>query len=330
MSEVLLKPDADRILARLDTLQASNWLTQKWWPKYTYHFAERLNAISILETGGLLCRESKPMKIDTASGQVLDRTDDKWKKHVRLYFRPRAPTQYQVEGFRPTGQFGSLGKHCPMPFIFMFDSADILTRKTTKFSDGNLAAQPIIGDNAAMFEQIPFDKVFHDGRMAESEKSLIKFHRCAEVLVPNNLDLSALRYVWCRSPAEYQTLFNCLSPEARQRYRKKFGVGAKADVHFRFWTFIEDVSLESAKIVLSFNPSTKTPGPFKANATITSHKYGKLSWSEDQFFTRQKFVLNISTFTTPVDYEFRFELDGDLAYLGRYKISDSGVIGTHK
>jgi hypothetical protein len=322
------KPDAERIRGRLAALQTAAWLGKKWWPKYVYHFAELRNAVSILESGQLLCRQRGAMRVDTASEQVLDATDEKWKGCARLYFRPRTPTQHQVEGFRPRGQYGSLGKHCAMPFVFMFDAEDVLTRESTKFSEGNLAAANVSVDvTADFFEQIPFEKVFHDGAMSATEKAAIKFHRCAEVLVPVCLELSALRYVWCRSPAEYQTLFNSLAAAKRRLYQKKFGVGAQADVHFRFWTFLEDVNLEPSRIVFRFNPSTKTPGPFHARATIISSQHGELVWEDAQFKTSPSFVLNLSVFTEPVDYTVRFELDDQLAYLGQFKASDRGLVG---
>jgi len=162
------------------------------------------------------------------------------------------------------------------------------------------------------------------------DKPKIIHHRCAEVLVPDFLDLSPLRYVWCRSPAEYQTLFHILKPQTRLRYQGKFGVGAKADVHFRRWTFIEEVSLESNRITFRFNPSTLTPGPFHAKVEITSHKHGKLSWTEPQFRSSPTFVLTIPQITSPVDYEVQFTLDDQLSYSSHFKAADSGLIGTRK
>ena len=117
---------------------------------------------------------------------MLDHTDEKWKNCVRLYFRPRTPTQYQVEGFRPQGQLGSLQAHMPVPVFFLFEAKDILTRAGTRFSAGNLAASRVVGEDAVYFESIPFQKVYHDSWMAEGEKGNIKFHRHAEVIVPAN------------------------------------------------------------------------------------------------------------------------------------------------
>jgi hypothetical protein len=63
------------------------------------------NAIKILESGQLLSRkkliEAGEMITDNASAEVIDNTDEAWKGYVRLYFRPRTPTQHNNQGFRP-------------------------------------------------------------------------------------------------------------------------------------------------------------------------------------------------------------------------------------
>jgi len=61
--------------------------------------------------------------------------------------------------------------------------------------------------------------VYHEGWMKEEEKSQIKFHRHAEVIVPEELGLDALQRVWCRSEAEYQTLLHFLTPEQIGKYK---------------------------------------------------------------------------------------------------------------
>ena len=185
------KPDAARIEARLDGLRQASWIgpARQWWPKYVFRFDDIQNAVRILQSGKVSCRAKRGEALETASQEVLGHTEETWKNHVRLYFRPRTPTQYQVEGFRPKGQFGSLQAHMPVPVFFLFDAKDILTRASTKFSNGNLAAHPEVGENADFFETIPFEKVYHDSWMSDGEKPNIKFHRHAEVVVPDELDL---------------------------------------------------------------------------------------------------------------------------------------------
>src|SRR4051812_16057251 len=124
------KPDSADIETFVDQLRQSPWLgpARQWWPKFLFHFAS-LDRVQILETGKLLCRSRKPMARDTATPAVMSRTSDAWKDHVRLYFRPRTPTQFQIEGFRAPSDYGSLGQHMPVPVFFLFDAKEILTRK---------------------------------------------------------------------------------------------------------------------------------------------------------------------------------------------------------
>lgn len=89
--------------------------------------------------------------------------------------------------------YDSLGMHMPVPIFFLFDAKDILTRKTTRFSTGNLSQDPLVGNDALFFESIPFEKVYHDSWMSGDEKWEIKFHRHAEVIVPHELELDSVR-----------------------------------------------------------------------------------------------------------------------------------------
>ncbi|MGO8701673.1 MAG: DarT ssDNA thymidine ADP-ribosyltransferase family protein [Limisphaerales bacterium] len=94
---------------------------------------------------------------------------------MRLYFRPRTPTQHQIEGFRPAGQYGSLGKHMPLPVFFLFDSKDVLTREATRFSKGNLSQNPEVGEDATFFASIPFEKVYHDSWLQKRKRPRSNF-----------------------------------------------------------------------------------------------------------------------------------------------------------
>ena len=73
------------------------------WPAYLFHVADIENAIRILGDGILLSRQLALARMarDTAHREIIDRTDDFTTSCARLYFRPRTPTSYRNEGFRP-------------------------------------------------------------------------------------------------------------------------------------------------------------------------------------------------------------------------------------
>ena len=190
---------------------------------------------------------------------------DEWKDCVRLYFHPRTPTQHQVEGFRPAGGLGSLGKHMPVPIFLLFDAKEILTRKTTRFSTGNLSQNPPVGEDAAFFESIPFEKIYHDSWMREEEKSEIKFHRHAEIIVSHELDLDGLRRIWCRSEAEYQTLLHLLPRQLAKKFRGSFMPLLKELGPAR-WAWVSiNMALLAELCAAGINPTRMLANPLKSS-----------------------------------------------------------------
>jgi hypothetical protein len=315
-----LKKDAAEIKTHLRHLRQAGWLgpARKWWPDYVYHFTDITNAVSILRCGKLLCRSQAKIATDIASAQVIGQTDDAWKNQVRLYFRPRTPTQFHNEGFRPVANLGGLHAHCPMPVFFLFDAETILTQEHTQFSDGNLASSsPCVGSDAGFLTSIPFEKVFHDSWLNEHEKRNIIYHRHAEILVPNELELNSLKWLVCRSEAEVRTLNHLLPSKTWDKYSKKIKVSRP--LFFRRWTFVEKAELDQRLIKIWFNPSTLTPQPFKARLDILDTVNGlSLYWENASFTANNQLLIRSHQLGDQVPYEVKFTLDGSLAYSDEY------------
>ncbi len=222
------KADAQEIINHLDLFEREYAADQKRknWPRFLFHFTDVNNAVKILDSGAIYSRaELKRRNIaiaDAASPDVLQVTDDRYKEHVRLYFRPRTPTQYRNEGIRPIGKH-ELNSHCPVPVMMLFDANDILTRQSTCFSDGNLAAGGTNEYcNAEEFKKMPFEKIYHTGWQDYDDE--VKRRRNAEVIIPTELDLSALKGIRCRSQADLETLRNLLSDAAVLKWQSILGV----------------------------------------------------------------------------------------------------------
>jgi len=322
------KADSKRILDHVKKLKQEPWLgkARAWWPDFLFRFDNIDSAARILNTGKLLCRKVAQaaglMGIDCASPAVISSTSDRWKEYARLYFRPRTPTQYDSEGFRTSDEF-VLGAHCPAPVVMLFDAAEILTRADAEFSDGNLAASAATGDDARFLENIPFDRVYHDSWFDPSEKATIIFHRHAEVIIPNELDLSALRFIGCRTQAEYETLLYLLQSSEREKWSAKIGLGVKANLHYRRWTFVEQVELSQSKIRFQFNPSTATPGPYRAFVEIREDATGDVySWNDASLLANSNLEVGIGPLKHPEAYTVRLEFDGKLAYANHHEEAD--------
>lgn len=318
------KSDASIIRDRLNALLTATWLgpSRAWWPKYSFHFTDVTNAVNILSGGKLLCRSKGRIETDIASATVINQTDSIWKDYVRLYFRPRTPTQYHNEGFRPLNNRGVHQAHCPMPIFLLFDSHDLLTRETTHFSDGNVAAfSPQIGTDANFFSALPFEKIYHDSSLGESEKRSVIYHRHAEVLIPNELDLSSLKWIACRSEAELRTLTHLLPFDVWTKFQDKLKI--VRPLFFRRWTFVEKAELGQKLVRIWFNKSAIAPKPFAAYLDITdSVSNQKFYWKDDSYSADNELIVEIQQFDKDVAYTAKLSFDNAVAYSDYYLPED--------
>lgn len=241
-----------------------------WWPRYVYHFTDVRNAASIIQGGHLYSRAEAErrglMKVDNASPEIIQQTQPEHLKYVRLYFRPRTPTQYRNEGIRPINRRELGGAHCPVPVYFCFDALTVLAREDTEFSDGNMAsAWASHSGERDFFLSIPFHLVFHNRWFTPDERDEIVFRRNAEVLVPDSLPLDpALKFIACRSAAERQTLLHLLPANLRRQWASRIRLGERG-LFERKWTYVEEVVTVDDKVIFRFNPNTRMPGPFQVS-----------------------------------------------------------------
>ncbi len=109
------------------------------WPSRLFHHAPIENAVKILTDGNLRSREDPENMKDkdvAAPGVIVARTHAH--NSARLYFRPRTPTQYHIEGIRKSGEcsYGN-DAHAPVLVMMVFDSRSVLSIPTIKFCDRN-------------------------------------------------------------------------------------------------------------------------------------------------------------------------------------------------
>ncbi len=204
----------------------------------------------------------------------------------------------------------------------LFDAQDILTRQSTEFSEGNLAKYPSTGNDSEFFDNIPFKEVYHDDRFDKAQRDNIVFRRHAEVMIPTELDLSALRFVGCRTQAEYETLMFLLTEESRAQWSGKIGLSSRMNLHNRMWTFVEQAVLTPTKVTFTFNPSTLTPGPFSLYFEVVEQATGKSYIYQNASATcSSNLVIALKSLRHPENYSVRLTLDEKLAYSSRYSPS---------
>ena len=323
-----LKPDSREFNNFIAGLKKAIWIgsARRWWPDYLFHVTDIQNAVAILREGVLFSRQEAVtrglMATDNASSDIIAQTDDQWQDYARLYFRPRTPTHYQCEGFGPRDQ-REYGAHCPVPVCLLFDSFTVLSQPGTRFSNGNLAANSDVFESAASLAQLPFEYIYHVSPLSEEDKRTIIFHRNAEVIVPKQLGLASLRFVGCRSQAEYESLLHLLPPRARMRWGNKIGLGARLQLFSKHWTFVEGAELASTAIRLHFSRHSLTPGPFQARVSITDTISEKrFEWGDDRYQANSDLELDLHNIGPLIDFSLTLSLDGQLTFAGRHQEAD--------
>ena len=322
-------PEIRAISQHLDELRHAPWMdtARRWWPDYLFHCTDLSNVVSILRQGEMVSRtqavSTGQLALDIASPKVIAQTNPQWQGYVRLYFRPKTPTQYHNEGFRPYGQL-SLGSHCPVPVYLIFDSLSILSRADCLFTEGNLGAGGTSPEGGIDFlRQIPFQQVYHVGPFDRSASPNIVYHRNAEVLIPQRLGLENLVAICCRSQAEYETLLYLLPPNTLSNWANKIRVVPDRRLFHREWPFVEQVEMSAETLVFRFNRGAKPVGTFAARSELVETETGaRYSWSEDEYQIQSVLTLRLHTLKNPDDYTVRLTLDRNPAYANRYQQDD--------
>ena len=229
-----LKADADAILEHMQQLPSSLGMdgNRRFWPRWLFRSDHVENAAEILNSGRLLSRAAAEdgdlVRTDSGSPEYVGQLSSRHRNLVRLYLRPRTPTQYVNEGIRPRGRI-EYGAHMPVPVYLLF-ATSLLAEEGVFFTKGRLAQGTEVGDSAEFLKSIAFGDVYHDGgvgRVGESgRRSTILNARHSEVVIEDELPLDELRHIVCRSEAERETLLNLLSPQARRQWIRKIQVAA--------------------------------------------------------------------------------------------------------
>lgn len=324
------KSDATDFKNTLQQLQNRLDSNRKWWTKYLFHFTDIQNAVKVLKSGSLLSRYqvliADPDFEDSASPDVIENTQEKWKNYVRFYFRPRTPTLYHNEGFRPTSS-QKYDAHCPLPIYFLFNFQSIITLPEAEFSARSLARSDAeTYKNSQEFARLPFDDIYHDTWISQQNMNRVIGARHAEVIYPQRINLQFLEQICCRSQAEYETLRNLLSPQLWNEWKDKIRVLPHQNLFFKKWLYINQVTLTNEETIFKFNLPEKRSdyGPFSINMLITDDMTGRqltriLDYEE---IPRQQIRVGGLQKYGFDGYQIRCEINGDLAYLGRYQDSD--------
>jgi hypothetical protein len=316
----------------------SKWegeLTKPWypyrskWPSRLFHHAPIENAVGLLKDGNLRSRHdpvNAEFKDVAATGVITARGHAH--NFARLYFRPRTPTQWHIEGIRKAGEcsYGP-ASHAPVLIMLVFDARKVLAKDGIKFCDRNMqlgTADP--SDSEVYFSMIPFQKVFHEGATG-GDRSIIE-HRCAEVLAESPLPLSTtLQCIYCRTTAERETLCHLLGKDA-PRWSSKIIVSNDHLVFERKYTFVEYVTMVADGLVFELSPRFDAkPISVKVSATDNNHNEVISFYSGEMLAHPSSTVKRwrISKQLPHGKYHVQINLEGHLAYSAVVSLGDSLV-----
>lgn len=326
-----LKPDAHQIEKFLKDLAEQSWIRRterNWWPQFVFHYTDIRNVVNILRSGYLYSRyhseKTKQLVISSGSPVVLAGTDVKFKDCVRLYFRPKTPTQFYAEGIQSKSTLSKSkfpNAHCPIPVFLLFSAPEILARSDCRFSDGCLGTRtrPLILSTANELENLPWQQIHHTGGTQHSRE--IIFHRQAEIIIPQQLDLGALRYIYCRSEAERETLFHLLAPDLLTQYRNKIIATTRYIPFYRRHTFVEKTRLFPNGADFYFSPETRSPGPFSLQVEF---KVGDQQFNQtaNNFLLQGEYSCKVRLPFSVSTYTVRLLLDTHPAYANTYQQED--------
>lgn len=306
-------------------LQSAYYPHRQKWPSRLFHHAPIENAVTILRSGQLLSRNGSAgiRPRDVAAPGVID-ASHRAHNFVRLYFRPRTPTQFHIEGIRRPEdcQYGA-HTHAPILIMFVFAAQPVLVMPGVHFSSENMQTGIVEGDTEQYFAAIPFDKVFHEGGTG-GDQSIIR-HRCAEVLVPSPMSLEGtLQWIYCRSEAEKAYLIYSLGQDAA-RWTSRILVSDDLRVFEKTFAFVETVSLSNSGVVLRMNPRRdQRPLAVRVSAW-TPTGAAVLSFFNDSLAARPPSggSWRVSHDFAPGQYRVEIEIDANMAYRSNLVLDES-------
>ncbi len=207
-----------------------------------------------MKTGFLRSRndEQNPHPRDVAAAGVIDARCEAHDR-VRLYFRPKTPTQYHIEGIRRPEDCAYPEAHAPVLIMFMLDAKHILSLPDIMLSNKNMQlGSAETGGDEEFFASIPFQKVYTEGNTGGDRT--ITDARCAEVLPSSPLALAdCVRSICFRSEPERDTVLHMLG-EHRNRWSTYFRVSDALKVFEKKFTFVQEIGLTPEGVIFRLNP----------------------------------------------------------------------------
>lgn len=243
---------------------------KKKWPQFLFHHANVENAIGILKSGVLLSRndaEANGDLVNDIAPEEIIQNRDEAHAYSRLYFRPRTPTQFHIEGIRKPANY-YMGKHAGFLVMLAFNGESVLTMSGTRFSTCNMQSpQSRVLDGNAGFDELDFAGIFHDEAYPSDDE---RRKRCAEVLAQSPLDVkTTLSAIVVRTDADAATLKYLLVREGLAHLVPSIKKSQGTGVFFHDYTAVQFVDSAPNRINFKLR-GTRSPGDIHTEVTATN------------------------------------------------------------
>jgi hypothetical protein len=292
------------------------------WPPRLFRHEPVENAAVILRAGRLLCRNAaRGLAPKDIADKGVIATRDESHKYARLYFRPKTPTQYHIEGIRKPSEYyhGDPDAHAAILVILIFRIEGLLMTAGVRFSDGNMqSGVTALFSTDEEFRNLPFEMIYHVGPVEVG--SDITRCRCAEVLVPDELILDdRLQAVLCRSPAERATLLHMLG-DAAENWSPIIRVYTEPGIFENRYAYVDSVAVAREGVRLTMHPRLDAQ-PVRVDIAISSRDRGV----ELKYFHAAAPAGHAVMCTVQLqngEYLVQISVDGCLAYRGISLVDD--------
>jgi hypothetical protein len=305
-----LKRDVRAFRRYIADLRDESWLGERhWWTYYLFYYVDMTEAVEILQRGVI----QPPIEKASTKSRY-------WERTVRLYFRPRVPDLYGAEGIRPRDAQSK--NYCAMPVFFLFDLESLLIQADSRFSEGDVMLNPKTFKSATAFRDMPFEMIYHDSWFNPDERDEVLSARRAQVIIPQQLPLTHLRHIWCRSEAEYETLYHLLPPDLWSQYGSKLTARVDYDLYHRRWLYVHGVEMSANGALFTFHPchdrEAEECNPFDVRIEVTT---GDQSHTIDmgEMVIDKELAVDLTSYGLANGYQIKLFLDDTLAYYGEHK-----------
>jgi hypothetical protein len=293
------------------------------WPSRLFHTAQAEVAVEIIKCGKIVCRSDVTDLLCDVANQGALWNNPYAHKYVRLYFRPRNLFHLKTEGIKSRTDNHRQDPHMSIPVTFCFRFAEVITLGHAFFVDGNFAkTAAALGSGDDAFRLLNFEKIYHDSSVPPNQMTEIQNARMSEVAVLQELPLSFLECIVCRSIHDERTL-RYLSTKAGVEI-PNVEIDHVSAIFMNKAIYITEISLRDGVLYFSF--SSPRFGA-QADYQIGIERVDGGLQREFRLAPGSYYVPGMRT--TNVDSVWRIKIEGCLAYEGAVPAAAGLVTNGH-